>query len=629
KSGPIWHCRVPISDAGDAEYYAYNVDGPVEGATLPWHAFDREKVLLDPYSRSIFFPDRFSREAARLPGANAGRAPLGRLDVCRCPFDWGDEQRIRHGSDLVIYEMHVRGFTRHPSSGVSANDRGTFSGVVEKIPYLRELGVTAVELMPVFQFDPEDNNYWGYMPLSFFAPHHAYSSHQSSCAQHSQFREMVRQLHSAGIEVILDVVYNHTCEGDHRGPTYCYRGIDNDVYYVASDDPASPYANYSGTGNTLDTSHPTVRSLIVDSLRYWAKEMHVDGFRFDLASVFSRDSAGNVNLQQPPLFDQITSDPDLANVRLIAEPWDAAGLYQLGISFPGQTWMQWNGRYRDTLQKFIRGDAGIISDLMTRLYGSSDLFPDHPSQSFRPYQSINYVASHDGFTMYDLVSFNDKHNEANGHNNLDGATEYSSNGGWEGEGNAPQEVLDLRKRQIKNFCCLLMLSAGTPMFRMGDEFMQTQSGNNNPYNQDNETNWLDWSRLESNQEVFCFFRRMIAFRRTHSFLGCSTFWRENIRWFGAEQYEVDLSSASQTLAYWLRTKSDSLYVMINGSPRAQTFRIHSEQVNGWQRAIDTSLPYPEDIASGLSATPYNLPTYRLNPRSVVVFEAASFPTSSG
>ena len=619
KSGPIWHCRVPMRAAGDAEYYAYQVDGPVEGAALPWHAFDPKKVLLDPYSRSIFFPESFSREAARSSGSNAGRAPLGRLDVCRCPFDWRDEQRIRHGSDLVIYEMHVRGFTRHPTSGLADCDRGTFAGIVQKIPYLKELGVTAVELMPVFQFDPDDSNYWGYMPLNFFSPHHAYSSHQSSCEQHSEFRELVRELHSVDIEVILDVVFNHTCEGDRRGPTYCYRGIDNDVYYVASGDPVSPYANYSGTGNTLDTSQPTVRSLIVDSLRYWVREMHVDGFRFDLASVFSRDSEGNVNLQQPPLFDQIASDPELANIRLIAEPWDAAGLYQLGSSFPGQTWMQWNGRYRDALQRFVRGDAGMVPELMTRLYGSCDLFPDHPSRSFRPFQSINYIASHDGSTLYDLVSFNKKHNEANGQANTDGPNEYGCNSGWEGELNVPQDVMNFRKRQIKNFCCLLMLSAGTPMFRMGDEFMQTQGGNNNPYNQDNETSWLDWRRLKQNQEVFGFFKRMIAFRKAHPILGRSTFWRDDIRWFGAEHSAVDMSSTSQTLAYCLQASSDDqiLYVMINGSLHPQTFQIHATQVACWHRAIDTSLPYPSDG----TIVPHSLPTYRVSPQSVVVLEA--------
>ncbi len=629
KSGPIWHCRVPISEAGDAEYYAYQIDGPVDGAVLQWHAFDPEKVLLDPYARSVFFPECFNREAARSRGSNAGRAPLGRLDICRCSFDWTGEQRIRHGSDLVIYEMHVRGFTRHPSSDVVANNRGTFAGVVEKIAYLKELGITAVELMPVFQFDPEDNNYWGYMPLNFFSPNHAYSSHQSSCEQHGQFREMVRELHAAGIEVILDVVFNHTCEGDHRGPTYCYRGIDNDVYYVASGDSAFPYANYSGTGNTLDTAHPIVRSLIVDSLRYWVREMHVDGFRFDLASVFSRDSEGKISLQQPPLFDQIASDPELADIRLIAEPWDAAGLYQLGSSFPGQTWMQWNGRYRDTLQRFVRGDAGMVSDLMTRLYGSCDLFPDHPSRSFRPFQSINYITSHDGFTLYDLVSFNDKHNGANGHKNADGPIEYGCNSGWEGDINAPQHVLDVRKRQIKNFCCLLMLSAGTPMFRMGDEYMQTQGGNNNPYNQDNETTWLDWRRLKENEEVFSFFKRMIAFRKSHTSLGRSTFWRDDIRWFGAQSPEVDLSAESRTLAYHLRAGSSSernLYVMINGSGEQRAFNLRMVAAIGWLRAIDTSLPSPLDVESGDDRGAFHATAYQVNPHSIVVMEDTELAT---
>lgn len=629
KSGPVWHCRVPISEAGDAVYYAYRVDGPAENSAGTGHAFDREKVLLDPYARSIFFPPEFDREAARRPGINAGLAPLGRLDICRCPFDWGDEPRIQHGSDLVIYELHVRGFTRHPSSGVTEKERGAFAGIVKKIPYLKELGVTAVELMPVFQFDPGDDNYWGYMPLGFFAPHHAYSVNQSSCEQHSQFRELVRELHSAEIEVILDVVYNHTCEGDHRGPTYSYRGIDNATYYIESGDSASPYANFSGTGNTLDTSDPAVRRLILDSLRYWAKEMHVDGFRFDLASVFSRASDGSVDLSQPPLFDQIASDPELAHVRLIAEPWDASGLYQLGTSFPGRTWMQWNGRFRDCIQRFVRGDRGLLSDLMTRLYGSSDLFPDDTFHAFRPFQSVNYISSHDGFTMYDLVAYSEKHNEANGHSNQDGPSEHSFNSGWEGDEQAPREVLDLRKRQVKNFCCLLMLSAGTPMFRMGDEFMQTQHGNNNPYNQDNETTWLDWQRLKENEDVFSFFKRMIAFRKSHPSLGRSTFWRDAIRWFGAEHTEVDMTADPLALAYHLRAESPierDLYVIINGSGEQRTFNLHTDAANGWLLAIDTSLPSPLDIANQDNRVAIEASAYQANPRSIVVLEDTELAT---
>ena len=620
KSGPVWHCRVPISKAGDAVYYAYQIDGPTSNVADAWHAFDREKILLDPYARSVFFPVEFDREAARRPGSNAGRAALGRLDVCRCAFDWGTEPRILHGPDLVIYEMHVRGFTRDLSSGLSDELRGTFAGIVAKIPYLRELGVTAVELMPVFQFDPANEDYWGYMPLSFFAPHHAYSVNQSSCEQHSQFRELVRELHAAGMEVILDVVFNHTCEGDHRGPTYSYRGIDSATYYLESDDPKMPYANFSGTGNTLDTTNPAVRRLIMDSLRYWATEMHVDGFRFDLASVFSRKADGGVDLAQPPLFDQIASDPALSNIRLIAEPWDASGLYQLGASFPGRTWMQWNGRFRDCVQRFVRGDSGLIPDLMTRLYGSCDLFHDDVFHAFRPFQSVNYISSHDGFTMYDLVSYSRKHNEANGQGNQDGPHEYNRNNGWEGDKDVPQDVLSLRRRQMKNFCCLLMLSAGTPMFRMGDEFMQTQGGNNNPYNQDNKTTWLNWQRLEENQEVFRFFKRMIAFRKSHPSLARSTFWRDDICWFGAEQPVVDMSAESQVLAYHLCGASVAdrdLYVMINGSDQPRIFGVHNQSLN-WNRVIDTSLPVPFDIADADSEFPLETTNYRLNPRSVVV-----------
>lgn len=619
KSGSVWHTRLPISEAGDVEYYAYHVDGPVDGAGSNWYAFDASKVLLDPYARSVFFPATFDRDAARMPGSNAGLAPLGRLDTCRCPFDWGNEPRVRHGADLVIYEMHVRGFTQHSSSRMRKDDRGTFAGVVEKIPYLRDLGVTAVELMPAFQFDPGDGNYWGYMPLSFFAPHHGYSTNQSSCEQYSQFREMVRELHAAEIEVILDVVFNHTCEGDHRGPTYSYRGIDNATYYTASGDAAFPYANFSGTGNTLNTDKPAVRRLILDSLRYWVKEMHVDGFRFDLASVFSRAPDGSVDLRQPPLFDQIASDPALVDTRLIAEPWDAAGLNQLGKSFPGRTWMQWNGRFRDCLQRFVRGDGGMIADLMTRLHGSSDLFPDDTYHAFRPFQSINYIVSHDGFTMHDLVSYSKKHNAANGHNNLDGPNEHNWNSGWEGELQAPQAVLDLRKRQVKTFCCLLMLSAGTPMFRMGDEFMHTQHGNNNPYNQDNESSWLNWVRLEENQEVFNFFKRMIAFRKSNTALVRSTFWRDDIHWYGAEHPEVDMSHDSRSLAYCLECdNAPSLYVMINGAHDSIEFGIHAKLRAAWKRVIDTSLPYPLDIVDVRSATAVDGANYHLKPRSVVV-----------
>lgn len=618
RTGPVWHARIPRSEVGEADYYAYSTRNTVAGDISVLSA---EKLLLDPYARSVFVPKSFRREAARQPGSNEGVAALSKLDECQCAIGGGRSQLVRHGEDLVIYEMHVRGLTRHESSGVSAEQRGTFSGVVEKIPYLRELGVTAVELMPVFQFDTGDGNYWGYMPISFFAPHHAYSSQPDLCAQRNEFRQMADALHDARIEVILDVVYNHTGEGDHRGPVYNLKGLDNRAYYVASGDPHAPYANFSGTGNTLNTAHPVVRRLIVDSLRYWARDMGVDGFRFDLASVFSRKEDGTINVDEPPLIAEIESDPGLAGVRLIAEPWDAAGAYQLGRSFQGASWMQWNGRYRETLQRFVRGDRGMVPDLMTRLYGSADLFPDDPPLSRRPWQTVNYITAHDGFTLYDLVSWNGKQNWANGYGNTDGGADFSWNCGWEGDEGLPDEVLQLRKQQVRNFVCLLMLSNGTPMFRMGDEFLQTQRGNNNPFNQDNETTWLDWRRRAEHDDLFRFFQRMIRFRKQHPSISRSLFWRDDIAWYGPAG-PVDLSPESRCLAYFLSGASagdDDLYVMINANPETVTFQIQVvDATRRWRRSVDTSRPAPDDISDPDREESINGSIYRVAGRSVVV-----------
>lgn len=621
KSGPIWHCRIPSASTKDAKYYAYRIGGPAQGAGFDIHAFDPEKLLLDPYARSLFFPPEFDREAARQSGSNTGRAPLVLLDECQCHFAWNGDHRVRHESDLIIYEMHVRGFTQNPNSAVTQHARGTFQGVVEKIPYLVDLGVTAVELMPVFQFDPQEGNYWGYMPLNFFAPHHAYSTRPDVCAQKSEFRTMVQALHSAGIEIILDVVFNHTCEGHEDGPTYSFKGIDNSTYYMMSPGRRPGYANFSGCGNTLHTANRAVRQLIVDSLRYWATEMHVDGFRFDLASVFARNSDGSINVDDPPLFAQIAGDPALAGVRLIAEPWDAGDGFLLGRRFPGGQWMQWNAQFRDTLQRFVRGDGGLVAGLMTRVYGSSDLFPDDREHAFRPFQSINYVTSHDGFTLYDLVSYNQKHNHANGHGNTDGAHDYSWNCGVEGDQGLSDGVFELRKQQVKNFFCLLMLSNGTPMFRMGDEFLQTQSGNNNPYNQDNATTWLDWQRLDEHRDVFRFFQRMIAFRKAHLSIGRAHFWREEIQWYGASQ-AVDMSASSHSLAYCLRGASQGdtdLYVMINASTEARRFGIHEGVTDHWRRVIDTARPSPHDIVDPGGEQPVGATFYAVQPHSVAVF----------
>lgn len=597
KTGPIWHCRLTVASVMDARFYGYRIDGPNIDVLDGFHVFDSKRILLDPYARTVYFPSENDLSVSPTSGLKVFPAPLALLDECQCRFEWDSADHIHHEADLIIYEMHVRGFTQNTNSEVSPKHRGTFQGVIDKVPYLSELGVTAVELMPVFQFDPIEGNYWGYMPLNFFSPHHGYSMSPDHCAQRSEFRRMVQALHAAKIEVILDVVFNHTCEGNETGPTYSYKGIDNASYYLASKKPAEKYANLTGCGNTLNTSNPIVRRMIIDSLRYWVTEMHVDGFRFDLASVFARNSDGSLNLNDPPIFAEITDDSALRDIRLIAEPWDASEAFLLGKQFPGASWMQWNARYRDTLQKFIRGDSGMIGDLMTRIYGSCDLFPDDPYNSFRPWQSINYVTSHDGFTLYDLVSFDQKHNEANGHSNSDGAEDYSHNCGIEGEVNVPVDLMRLRKQKIKNFFCLLMLSNGTPMFRMGDEFMQTQGGNNNPFNQDNETSWLDWSRLQSHADIFRFFKAMIVFRKKHVSLSRSCYWRDDIAWFGADG-PVDLSFNSRTLAFFLSGKlesDDDLYILVNASCGPVSCQIQRASSNRWRKVIDTGADSPNDI----------------------------------
>jgi glycogen operon protein len=594
KSGRIWHCRVPQALLRGARYYAYSVAGPGPQYGFPWRCFYPDKVLLDPYAKAVFFPPAFDRAAAARPGSNAGKAPLGLLTGAGERFDWGDDRRPRHQSNTIIYELHVGGFTNNPNSGVSPDRRGTYAGLVEKIPYLKDLGVTAVELMPVFQFDPQEGSCWGYMPLNFFAPHRGYGSRPNECDPHHEFRAMVKALHAADIEVILDVVYNHTAEGDQRGPIYSFKGIDNSTYYMMSSNPANPYADFSGTGNSLRCAEPAVRRLLVDSALFWFEEMHVDGLRFDLASVLTRNDDGSLNWENPIDF----VPPERLDVRVIAEPWDAAGAYQLGRSFPVKSCFQWNGRFRDEVRRFVRGEPGLVPALMQRLYGSDDLFPDDRVHAFHPYQSVNYVTCHDGFTLYDLVSYDRKHNEANGHHNTDGPEEnYSWNCGWEGDQGVPERVLELRKRQAKNFCCLLLLANGTPMLRAGDEFLQTQGGNNNPYNQDNATSWLDWDRLRVQQDVFRFFRSMIAFRKAHPSLGRSRFWREDVRWYGTGP-TVDMGPTSQTLAVYLGGASQQdadLYVMINASASDVTFQIQEGRPGEWRLAFDTGLASPDDF----------------------------------
>ena len=502
-----WHVFVPGLRVG--QLYGYRIQGPFDPSKGMW--FDPSKVLLDPYGRGVAVPKNYSREAAQEEGDNASTAMKSVVLDPRI-YDWGGDTPLRRpSSQTIVYEMHVKGFTRHPNSGVPEETRGTFRGLIEKIPYLQDLGISAVELLPIFQFDPQDCppgrvNYWGYAPVSFFAPHQAYSSRQDPLGPTEEFRDMVKALHRAGIEVILDVVFNHTAEGDHRGPTLSFRGIDNRAYYVLERDP-SRYANYSGTGNTLNCNNPIVRRLIVDSLRYWVEEMHVDGFRFDLASILARDSSGHVMANPPVLWD-IESDPALAGTKIIAEAWDAAGLYQVG-RFVGDSWKEWNGLFRDDVRSFFRGENGALQRFADRMLGSHEIYRHKEREAE---QSVNFVTCHDGFTLNDLVSYNQKHNDANGEDNRDGGDDNRSwNCGVEGTTDDP-EIERLRNRQVKNFLTVTLLSLGLPMFLMGDEVRRTQHGNNNAYCQDNEANWFDWGLLKKHADVHRFVKLLCARR---------------------------------------------------------------------------------------------------------------------
>ncbi|HRZ86499.1 MAG TPA: isoamylase [bacterium] len=616
KTGRIWHCWIPAEEMNGATLYAYRVEGPHEPSA--GHRFDDKKILLDPLAKEVWFPPEFDRSAAIGPGANDGKAPLGVLPKRqKGGFEWRDNVRPRHTSDAIVYELHVKGFTARKNSGVTPAKRGTFAALIEKIPYLQELGVTIVELMPVHQFDPREGNYWGYMTLNFFAPHAGYATGSPM----EEFREMVRAFHKAGIEVWLDVVYNHTCEGDARGPTYSYRGIDNHCFYLLEQD-RSRYVNDAGCGNVLRVAHPTVRIMIIESLRYWARMMRVDGFRFDLASIFTRNNDGSVNVTDPALVIEIGWFAYMNDIALTAEAWDIAS-YQLGRTFPGMMWRQWNGKFRDDVRQFVKSDAGMVGALMRRLYGSDDLFPDAVIDASRPVQSVNFITAHDGFCLYDLVSYNQKHNKANGNNNTDGAdNNLSWNCGHEGDRNVPAEVMELRRRQVKNFFTILMLANGTPMFCAGDEFMNTQKGNNNPYNQDNETTWLDWSLLDKNRDMFRFFKLMIAFRKAHPSISRSRFWRDDVSWYGPNG-GVDLGHGSRTLAYCLRGASQGdgdIYVMINAFWEDVDFTVQEGKPGEWSQAVDTAMASPDDICETGNGKRLHARSVKVKARSIVVLE---------
>lgn len=636
RSYHYWHARVPRLQPG--QIYGYRARGAFDPSR--GMRFDANKVLLDPYGRGVVVPRNYSREAARQSGDNCATA-MKSVVVDPSTYDWeGDTPPRRPSARTIIYEMHVRGFTRHPSSGLNENLRGTYAGLIAKIPYLKQLGITAVELLPVFQFDAQDCppgkvNYWGYAPVSFFAPHQAYSSRRDALGPMDEFRDMVKALHREGLEVILDVVFNHTAEVDHTGPTLSLRGLDNSIYYLLEADQAR-YANFSGTGNTLNANHPIVRRLIVDSLRYWVETMHVDGFRFDLASILSRDPSGKVMTNPPVLWD-IESDPVLAETKLIAEAWDAAGLYQVG-SFIGDSWKEWNGRFRDDVRSFFRGEEGFVGRLADRFLGSPEVY-GHKEREAE--QSINYVACHDGFTLNDLVSYNHKHNEPNGEHNHDGTDDNRSwNCGTEGPSDDPA-IETLRERQIKNFLAVTLLSLGVPMLLMGDEARRTRRGNNNAYCQDNDTSWFDW-RLVRQHEGLVRFVQLLATRRALRKLDSEgqrrslnqLLRRASKAWHGVKQHQPDWSPQSHSLAFSAELPEENLsfYIIFNAYWEPLEFELPAgvrAAGRRWRRWIDTSLASPDDIQDWPSAPLVPSRTYRAGPRSVVALIAATDSETTG
>ena len=626
----VWHVYVRGLRPGCA--YAYRVDGPRD--TSAGHRFDPTKVLIDPYALGNT-TTRWDRR--RATGSLDDIATAMRSAVIdSADYDWeGDQPLNRPLHETIIYELHVGGFTRAPTSGCA--HPGTFAAIVEKIPYLQALGVTAVELMPVCQFDPQDvarinpldgsplTDFWGYNTVSFFAPHPFYCVAPDEGAHLREFRDMVKALHQAGIEVILDMVFNHTSEGNHLGPTISFRGLDNRTYYDLVPSDRQYYMDYSGCGNTFNCNHPVVAKLIVDCLEFWVREMHVDGFRFDEGTILTRGPDGAL-APYPPVVWAITMTPTLVDTKMIAEAWDAGGLYEVG-TFPGYRWAEWNGRYRDDIRRFVRGDRGLIGSVATRIAGSSDLY--QPSGRL-PINSINFITCHDGFTLYDLVAYNTKHNEANGEGNHDGIdNNLSWNCGVEGSTDDPA-IECLRLRQIKNFAAILLLSQGVPMLRSGDEVGQTQHGNNNVYCQDNATSWLSWNFGE--RELLRFFQRMIALRRMHPALQRGRFFSgapterglPEIAWHGCRLNQPGWNDpASGVLAFTLAGSSSTadLHVMINMEDGKLAFDVPPLDGRTWHRVIDTALLSPTDIVDLECAPAFTEHTYPVDARSLVLLSS--------
>jgi len=627
-----WH--ILVKGLGSGQLYGLRAQGPF--APEKGLRFDGDKLLIDPYARAVAYGAHYDRLVAAHAGDNCAHA-MKSVVVELADYDWeGDLPLQRPFAGTVIYELHVGGFTRHPSSGLPNHLRGTYAGLVEKIPYLQESGVTAVELLPVQQFDEQEapaglTNYWGYNPIVFFAPHRGYSSRHDPLGPVNDFREMVKALHRAGIEVILDVVFNHTAEGDQNGPTLSFKGLENRAYYIPDSQNPAYYANYTGCGNTVNANHSIVRRMIMDSLRYWVQEMHVDGFRFDLASVMARDEHGQP-MHDPPILWEIESEPVLAGTKIIAEAWDAGGLYQVG-SFIGHRWAEWNGQFRDDVRRFVKGDPGTVTRLASRIAGSRDLYPQPDRE---PNRSINFVTCHDGFTLNDLVSYNSKHNPANLQENRDGSdNNYSWNCGIEGQGDSPGEASQLavvevlRLQQIKNFLMILFASQGTPMMLMGDEVRRSQGGNNNAYCQDNAISWLNWDDVRQHAGLLSFMRKLIAFYRSHSLFQEEKFWTDpggpEVHWHGVHLNQPDWSLDSHTLAYELvnPAQDEHLYVILNAYWERLDFELPPLPAEeSWYRAIDTALPSPDDFSDPGRALLPNQHQYTVQARSAVILEAA-------
>ena len=613
--------------------YAYRVDGPYcpEKGLL----FDKNKILLDPYAKAV--------AGQRTWGIRWDHTYHAR--VVKDRFDWGDmPQSKKELCDLIIYELHVRDFTHHPSSGVQ--HRGTFSGLMEKIPYLKELGINAVELMPIFEFDETMNSRtvdgkqllecWGYNTVGFFAPNSSYAAANEHNQEGTELKTLIKALHDNGIEVILDVVFNHTAEGNEKGNTFSFKGFDNNIYYMLT--PDGNYYNFSGCGNTLNCNHPVVQQLILECLRYWTINYRVDGFRFDLASILGRNEDGSP-MNNPPLLRTLADDSILSNVKLIAEAWDAGGLYQVG-SFPASgRWAEWNGRYRDSLRSYLKGDSWNAWDAAWSISGSGDLYGgyyDNTHSNYAGYNScVNFLTCHDGFTLYDLYAYNDKHNEANGWNNTDGANDNRSwNCGAEGETDDP-EVLPLRRRMIRNACAVLMCSRGTPMFLAGDEFGNTKFGNNNSYCQDNITSWLDWRMLEKNKDLFEFFKFMIAFRKKHPVihkqLPTSVCGMDPIHTHNLNAEETDIPRDARTFCVSFagydkeKGKDDLIYVAVNTFWEDVTITLPNLHRRGaWHLSVNTygdgngHYCYPEGQEVRIDRS------FVMRPRSVAVFTGRDY-----